>query len=130
MNTYLDFEKPISELETKLEELRKLSEDGKLDFSEEISILETKVQKMIKTIFANLTPWEKVLLARHPQRPHMLDYIDMIFKDFIELHGDRNLNDDQSMVCGFATLNDPDNPIKVLVVGQQKGRNTKEKLLK
>ncbi|MBM4158355.1 MAG: acetyl-CoA carboxylase carboxyltransferase subunit alpha [Ignavibacteria bacterium] len=120
--TTLDFEKPIVELEQKMEEMRKMA-DG-LDLSSEINKLETKIIELRKSIFKNLTPWQIVQLARHPERPYTLDYIYLMTENFIELHGDRNFRDDKAMVGGFATLGDK----TVMLIGQQKGRDTKSNL--
>lgn len=120
----LEFEKPVAELETKINELKHLAVEQKVDFSDEIKVLEEKCEKLKKEIFGNLTPWQKVLLARHPRRPYTLDYIHLLFTDFFELHGDRHYADDQALVGGFAFFeNEP-----VVVIGQQKGRTTQENM--
>ncbi|MDO8707089.1 acetyl-CoA carboxylase carboxyltransferase subunit alpha [Pseudomonas sp.] len=121
---HLDFEKPIAELERKIEELRELTASGKVDFSEEIKKVEKKVKKLQTETFSNLTKWQKVLLSRHINRPYTLDYLSLAFTDFIELHGDRNFKDDPAIVGGLAKIEDQ----PVMVIGQQKGRNTKEKI--
>lgn len=121
---HLDFEKPIAELERKIEELRELTASGKVDFSEEIKKVEKKVNKLRTETFSNLTKWQKVLLSRHINRPYTLDYLSLVFTDFIELHGDRNFKDDPAIVGGLAKIEDQ----PVMVIGQQKGRNTKEKI--
>src|SRR5512143_3603720 len=118
----LDFEKPIVELEQKIEEMRKFSDA--LDIAEDIRKLEAKVIELRKSIFSNLTRWQKVQLARHPDRPYTLDYIAMMTTDFIELHGDRQFRDDKAIVGGFAMLGD----VPVMLIGQQKGRDTKSNL--
>ena len=118
----LDFEKPIIELEHKIEEMRKLSDN--LDIADEITTLEKKVGQLRENIFSNLTRWQKVQLARHPERPYTLDYIAMMSTGFIELHGDRMFGDDKSIVGGFAKLDDQ----TVMVIGHQKGRDTKSNL--
>jgi acetyl-CoA carboxylase carboxyl transferase subunit alpha len=118
----LDFEKPIYELEQKIEEMRKLS-DG-LDLVDEVKTLEEKVKELQESIYSKLTRWQKVQLARHPDRPYTLDYIGMIMTDFIELHGDRSYRDDKAIVGGFAKL---DGEV-VMVIGHQKGRDTKSNL--
>ena len=118
----LDFEKPIIELEQKIEEMRKYSDN--LDITKEINNLERKVQGLRESIYSNLTRWQKVQLARHPDRPYTLDYINLMTEDFIELHGDRLFGDDKSIVGGFARLNGQ----TVLCVGHQKGRDTKSNL--
>ncbi len=115
----LDFERPIYELEQKIEEMRKLSDS--LDISSEISMLEKKVSQLRENIFSNLTRWQRVQLARHPERPYTLDYIQFMTTDFIELHGDRAFGDDKSIVGGFAKLDGQ----SVMIIGQQKGRDTK-----
>ncbi len=121
---FLDFEQPIAELETKLEELRKLSNDKDINISEELAHLEAKSKTLTESIFASLTPWQISQLARHPQRPYTLDYVAGIFTDFIELHGDRGFADDPAIVGGLARLEGR----PVMVIGHQKGRDTKEKL--
>ena len=122
--TILDFEKPIVELEAKLEEMRKFSDN--LDIDKEIVKIEEKVRKLKENIYKELTRWQRVQLARHPDRPYTLDYINMMTKDFIELHGDRHFKDDKAIVGGFAKLDD----YKVLIVGHQKGRDTKSNLFR
>ncbi len=124
--TGLDFEKPILELERKIEELRKFSSSEKLDINPEIKKLEEKLDKVKREVFSSLTPWQRVQIARHPKRPYTLDYISMITTDFIELHGDRGFSDDKSMICGFGKLDGG----KVFITGHQKGRDTKENLMR
>lgn len=124
--TGLDFEKPILELERKIEELKKFSSSEKLDISSEIKKLEEKLEKVKKEIFENLTPWQRVQIARHPKRPYTLDYINLIMSDFVELHGDRCFSDDKAIICGFAKIDQQ----KIAVIGHQKGRDTKENLLR
>jgi len=124
--TGLDFEKPILELERKIEELIKFSSSEKLDISPEIKKLEEKLEKVKKEIFDNLTSWQKVQIARHPRRPYTLDYINLIMKHFIGLHGDRHFSDDKAIICGLARIDKE----KILVVGHQKGRDTKENLMR
>ena len=128
MKHYLDFEKPIVELQRKLEELRKHPETHALGVSleEEARQIEKKIEETRRQIFSNLTPWQRVQLARHPKRPYTLDYLQMTFNDFSELHGDRLFSDDRAMVGGFARLDDH----KVMVIGTQKGRETKENILR
>lgn len=123
-NSYLEFEQPVIELERRIEDLKSISMDKEVNISDEINRLQGKLAKLKKEIFQNLTPMQRVQLARHPLRPYTLDYVKGIFKDFIELHGDRNFGDDHAIVGGWAHLDD----IPVMVVGHQKGRDTKEKL--
>jgi len=120
----LDFEKPIGELEKKIKELKSFVADKKIDLSSEIKRLEEKLQHLKKDTYKNLTAWQRVQLARHPQRPYALDYINMIFTDFVEVHGDRSFSDDQALIGGFAKLDGQ----KIIVLGHQKGRDTKENL--
>ena len=121
---HLDFEKPVAELERKIDELRELTASGKVDFKEDIKKLEKKAGKLQAETFSHLTKWQKVLLSRHINRPYTLDYIGLIFTDFIELHGDRNFKDDPAVVGGVAKIDGQ----PVMFIGQQKGRNTKEKI--
>lgn len=120
----LDFEKPILELEKKIQELKKFVLDKKVDLSSEIRRLEDKLGHLKKDTYDNLTPWQRVQIARHPERPYTLDYINMIMSDFVELHGDRSFSDDKAMVAGLAKIDGQ----KVAVIGHQKGRDTKENL--
>jgi acetyl-CoA carboxylase carboxyl transferase subunit alpha len=121
---FLDFEQPIAELEAKIDELRHLEGNQDMDLIQEISALEQKSRALTESIFKNLTDWQISQLARHPQRPYMLDYIKAIFTDFTELHGDRALADDAAIVGGLARIEGQ----AVMVIGQQKGRDTKEKI--
>lgn len=121
---FLEFEQPIAELEAKIEELRLVGNDSDININEEINRLETKCQELTKKICSNLSPWQVAQMARHPQRPYTLDYIEHIFTDFDELHGDRAFADDESLICGLARLDGQ----PVMVMGHQKGRNTKEKI--
>ena len=121
--TFLDFEQPIAELETKIDELRFVQDDSAVDISEEIERLQKKSQALLKDIYAKLSPWQVSQIARHPQRPYTLDYIADIFTDFHELHGDRAFADDLSIVGGLARFNGT----PVMVLGHQKGRDTKER---
>lgn len=123
MNQYLDFEQPIADLETKIGELREYSTDN-VDFSSEIQKLEKKADKLKKEVYSNLTRWQRTQLARHAKRPYTLDYIDRIFTDWSEVHGDRNYRDDPALVCGFARIDGK----PCCVIGHQKGRNTKQKV--
>jgi acetyl-CoA carboxylase carboxyl transferase subunit alpha len=120
----LDFEKPIVDLEKKIQELQNFSKEKHVDLSSEVKKLEGKLEGLKKDIYASLSPWQKVQIARHPQRPYTLDYISSIMTDFIELHGDRLFADDKALVGGLAKIGD----IKVLVMGHQKGRDIKENL--
>lgn len=122
----MDFEKPILELRKKISDMKEFSRVENIELDSEITSLESKLKKMQDNIFANLTRWQRVQLARHPKRPYTLDYIRMITTDFVELHGDRYFADDKAMVGGFANLDGR----PVLVLGQQKGRDTKEKLFR
>ena len=121
---FLDFEQPIAELEAKIEELRFLAEGSDLKTDEEIDRLRAKARTLTNSIFASLTPWQITQLARHPQRPYTLDYIPLVFTEFQELHGDRMYADDQSIVGGVARLAG----LPVMLIGQQKGRDTKERV--
>lgn len=121
--TFLDFEQPIAELEGKIEELRFVQDDSAVDISEEIERLSKKSQQLTKDLYANLSPWQVSQIARHPQRPYTLDYVSELFTDFHELHGDRAFADDQSIIGGLARFSG--NPC--MVIGHQKGRDTKER---
>jgi acetyl-CoA carboxylase carboxyl transferase subunit alpha len=121
---FLDFEQPIAELEAKIEELRFVGDDNEINISDEIARLQTKSRTLTKSIFASLTPWQISQLARHPQRPYTLDYIERIFTEFEELHGDRAYADDPAIVGGVARLEGK----PVMVIGHQKGHDTKEKV--
>ena len=122
--TFLDFEQSIAELESKIEDLRFVQDDSAVDISEEIGRLRKKSDVVTKELYAKLTAWQIVQVARHPQRPYTLDYIDALFTGFEEIHGDRLFADDPSVVCGIGRFNDS----PVVVIGHQKGRDTKEKL--
>ncbi len=121
---FLDFERPIADLEAKIEELRHLTGDSELNIGDEISRLEEKSNSLTESIFSSLSVWQVAQLARHPQRPYTLDYIERIFTDFEELHGDRAYADDEAIVGGIARLEGQ----PVMVIGHQKGRDTKEKI--
>ena len=125
-NYNLDFEKPLKELEKRIEEIRLFAEEKQIDMSEEITRMEEKARSLKLEIFKNLTPWQKVQIARHPKRPTFLEYIELIFHGFIELHGDRLYRDDPALVGGLAYLED----IPVTIIGQQKGRDTKENIFR
>ena len=120
----LEFERPLKELEKRIEEIRLFAEEKQIDMSEEIARIEEKARSLKVEIFKNLTPWQKVQIARHPKRPTFLEYIDLIFHGFIELHGDRLYRDDPALVGGLAYLED----IPVTILGHQKGRDTKENI--
>lgn len=120
----LEFEKPIIELEKKINELKKFTTDKKIDLSGEVKKLEEKLEQLRKSIYGKLTPWQRVQLSRHPQRPYFLDYVQLMLDDFVEVHGDRSFRDDKAIVAGCAKLDGQ----KIMVLGQQKGRDTKENL--
>ena len=121
---YLDFERPIVDLENRLEQLKRIDDGADKSIREEASKLEKKIDKIRSGVFSNLTRWQIVQLARHPNRPYFLDYINNTFKNFLEIHGDRAFRDDPPVVCGFAELEGQ----RAMVIGQQKGRNTNEKI--
>ena len=124
--TFLDFEQPIAELEQRIEELRFVQDDSAVDISEEIQRLTKKSQVLTKEIYAKLTPWQVAQVARHPQRPYTLDYVGMLFTGYEELHGDRSFAEDASIVGGLARFDG----VPSVVIGHQKGRDTKEKILR
>src|SRR5215472_13420141 len=124
--TFLDFEQPVSEIEAKIEELRFAQDESATDISDDILRLQKKSAGLTKDIYAKLSPWQISQVARHPQRPYTLDYIHNIFADFQELHGDRSFADDASIVGGLARFSNQ----SVMVIGHQKGHDTKEKLLR
>ena len=121
---YLDFEQPIAELEVKIEELRGVGSGAEINLAEEISRLQEKSLKLTEKIYADLSPWDIVRVARHPQRPYSLDYINLVFDEFDELHGDRHFGDDKAIIGGVARLNGR----PVMVIGQEKGRAVKDKV--
>jgi len=123
---FLEFEQPIAELESKIEELRYVQNESAVDISEEIERLDKKSHQLTKDIYANLSPWQVTQIARHPQRPYTLDYVNEIFTDFQELHGDRAFADDASIVGGLARFNGQ----ACMVLGHQKGRDTRERALR
>ncbi|MTW20692.1 acetyl-CoA carboxylase carboxyltransferase subunit alpha [Allochromatium palmeri] len=123
---FLDFEQPIAELEAKIEELRLVGHDNELNIQEEIERLQAKCRTLTESIFSSLTPWQISQLSRHPQRPYLLDYVRRVFDEFHELHGDRAFADDHAIVGGLARLDGR----SVMVIGHQKGRDTKEKILR
>lgn len=121
---YLEFEKPIAELEKKIEELTLFTSNGGIDLEEEILKLQKKSDQLVAEIYSRLTPWQKVQISRHPNRPYTLDYIDAMLTDFIEMHGDRSFGDDPAIVCGIAKLDGA----PIVLIGHQKGRTTKERV--
>ncbi|WP_428660806.1 acetyl-CoA carboxylase carboxyltransferase subunit alpha [Runella sp.] len=123
MPTYLDFEKPVADLESKLIELKKLAETTQVDVSEAVARLEDSIIQLRQDTAQNLTRWQRVQLSRHPDRPYTLDYIELMCEEFIELHGDRTVRDDPAMVGGFCNMDGQ----TVMLIGQQKGRNTKQR---
>ncbi|WP_080239363.1 acetyl-CoA carboxylase carboxyltransferase subunit alpha [Spirosoma rigui] len=128
MRTYLDFEKPIADLESRLEETKRLAQTSNVDVSEAVTVLEQSIDKLRQEIFRNLTRWQRVQLSRHPDRPYSLDYISLMCDQFIELHGDRTVRDDPAMVGGFCEIGRTGEPGQtVMIIGQQKGRNTKQR---
>lgn len=124
IKSYLDFEKPIEEIEFKIEELKRISDGKDTNIAGEIKKLEKKAKELLTEIFSSLTPWQKTLLARHPDRPYTLDYINILTEEFVELHGDRRFADDKAVIGGIAKIKD--NP--VVIIGHQKGRGTKERI--
>lgn len=122
--TFLEFEQSIAELDIKIETLRGAQEDSEVDISKELGLLQKRIEKLTQDIYAKLTPWQISQVARHPQRPYSLDYIGALFSNFEELHGDRAFADDHAIVGGIARFNDQ----PVMVIGHQKGRDTKEKI--
>jgi acetyl-CoA carboxylase carboxyl transferase subunit alpha len=127
MRTLLEFEKPIAELEDKLIEMRKLALENNVDVSGAVASLTDKILELKKETFANLTRWQRVQLSRHPDRPYTFDYIEKMCTEFIEIHGDRSVADDKAMVGGFGNIDDE---FSVMFIGQQKGRNTKQRQLR
>ena len=121
---YLDFERPIVDLENRLDQLKRIDDGTDKSVREETAKLEKKIDKIRKGVFSNLTRWQIAQLARHPNRPYFSDYVSLVFKNFIEIHGDRAFRDDPPIICGFAELEGQ----KAIVIGQQKGRNTNEKI--
>ena len=123
---YLDFEQPIAELESKIDELRLVVGGSEINLSEEIDRLHDKSLSLTESIFSDLSPWQVAQVARHPQRPYTFDYISRIFTDFEEMHGDRTLGDDKAIIGGIANLDGK----PVMVIGHEKGRSVKEKVAK
>jgi len=124
MDITLDFEKPVSELENQIKQLKEAQNTPNIDISHEIDALQAKVNKMLEDIYTKLTPWERTQLSRHPSRPHAIDYIEKIITDFHEVHGDRRFSDDPSMITGFGYIDGQ----KVAVLGIEKGRKTQDKI--
>ncbi|WP_316816298.1 acetyl-CoA carboxylase carboxyltransferase subunit alpha [Pedobacter nyackensis] len=123
IKTSFDFEKPIAELEQQIEKVKQVAEKTKVDMSATLTELEAKLDATQQTLYSNLTGWQKVQMSRHAERPQTLDYISMICDDFIEMHGDRTVKDDKAIIGGFATINGE----TVMIIGHQKGKNTKER---
>ncbi len=119
-----DFEKPVAELERAIEKLKNITNDNKADFNTQLNELEQKLIARKREIYNNLTPWQTVQVARHPKRPVLFDYINYVFTDFVELHGDRYFGDDMAMVGGFAMLGKE----KVMLIGHSKGKNLDENI--
>lgn len=126
MSDYLDFEQPIAELEAKIEELRRVESDNEMQLGDEITKLQAKCQTLTESIYKNLSAWQVAQIARHPGRPYTLDYVEHLFTDFEELHGDRAYADDAAIICGIARFDNK----PIAVIGHQKGRNTKENLIR
>src|SRR3712207_2272499 len=124
MLTYLDFEKPIAELETRVAELRETASNGSIDIDAEISRLETKASKLLRDTYARLSPWQKAQVARHPERPHFKDYVEGLTDDFLPLAGDRAFADDQAMIGGLARIDGQ----RVMLIGHEKGDDTASRL--
>lgn len=124
MQSYLEFEKPVAELEQRIVELRKASEGDDVDISAEIARLETKSEDLLERTYAGLTPWQKTQVARHPSRPHFRDYVENAFEEFLPLGGDRNYGDDQAILGGFARLGDR----RVILIGHEKGHDTASRI--
>jgi len=124
--TFLDFEQPIAELEAKIEELRYVQSESAVDITDEIDQLSKKSQQLTKDIYSDLTPWQVTKISRHPERPYTLDYVNALFTDFVEMHGDRHFADDLSIVGGLARFNGQ----PCMVLGHQKGRDTKERTMR
>jgi acetyl-CoA carboxylase carboxyl transferase subunit alpha len=121
---YLDFEKPVLDLEKRIQDMKDFASGESLELTREIQLLEKRKDRLLRDIYSNLTRWQRVQLARHPLRPHSLDYINLISTDFVELHGDRGFADDKAVVAGFGKIDGR----AVMFIGQQKGRDTKQKL--
>jgi acetyl-CoA carboxylase carboxyl transferase subunit alpha len=128
MDIFFDFEKPIVTLEKKLQELKELESSDGVDFKTEIQTLQKKLQKLIQETYSKLSTWQRVQLSRHPNRPYTLDYVESLFPDFMELHGDRAFGDDAALIGGTATLKIGQDTQPILILGHQKGRSTKQKV--
>ena len=130
MEIFFEFEKPIVILEKKLQELREIEKSDGVDFKEEIQTLEKKLQKLVQETYSKLSVWQRVQLSRHPNRPYLSDYVDFLFPDFVELHGDRLFGDDGALIGGTATASfgESSKKIPVMILGHQKGRTTKQKV--
>jgi acetyl-CoA carboxylase carboxyl transferase subunit alpha len=124
MPTFLDFEKPIAELEGKIEELRHLATSGDINIAEEVSRLQAKVDRLLRQTYSKLTPWQKTLVARHPERPHLKDYVAGLIEDFVPLAGDRNFADDSAIIGGFGRLDGR----RIVIIGHEKGDDTASRL--
>ncbi len=124
MHNFLDFEKPIADLEGKIEELRHLSSDGEVNIAEEVSKLQGKVDKLLRQTYAKLTPWQKTLIARHPDRPHAVDYISSLIEDFTPLAGDRSFAEDPALIGGLGRFKGS----SVVVLGNEKGADTNDRV--
>jgi acetyl-CoA carboxylase carboxyl transferase subunit alpha len=123
-----EFDRPVDELETRLQELEEFALTTSLDFSEHIGKLRQECETLKRQIYSNLTPWQRVLVARHPNRPLALDYVEMVFEDFLELHGDRAFGDDKAVITGLARISDGKESFKVMLVAHNKGRTMQEKM--
>ncbi len=128
MDIFFEFEKPIIMLEKKLQELRDIEQSDGVDFKDEIKTLEKKLKKLVEDTYAKLSSWQRVQISRHPNRPYTMDYVESIFPDFQELHGDRLFGDDAALICGTATWSNGNNKTPVMIIGHQKGRTTKQKV--
>jgi acetyl-CoA carboxylase carboxyl transferase subunit alpha len=124
LNDHLDFERPIRELEERIAELQRYSSRAEIDLTQEIVNLRSRCEKLKREIFISLTPWQRVLLARHPDRPETMDYIGLLVEDFVELHGDRAYADDRAIVCGFGKIASE----RVMLIGHRRGKTTKERV--
>ncbi len=124
MPTFLDFEKPIAELEGKIEELRHLSDGGGISIADEVSKMQEKVERMLRTTYSKLSSWQKVQVARHPDRPHTIDYIDALFDEFVPLAGDRHYAEDNAIIGGLARFRGR----SVVVIGNEKGHDTETRI--